>query len=103
MSNVLYADMNLTDGFGDIGTKQEGPRLMYGFVIYMHRIGDKQLSVDEYQEWLQNALLVAKTLPLLSDLYYLRRTWKEKKEITMLTGVHWDGVVRKQHPSSQDR
>lgn len=72
-------------------------------MIYMHRIGDKQLSADEYQEWLEEALVVVKTLPLLSDLYYLRSTRKEKKVIAMLQAIHWDGVVRKQHPSSQDR
>ena len=102
MSNVLYADMNPTDGFGDTGTKLEGPVHRYGFVIYMQRTGDKindpfsKYTLVEIEEFVR-------TLPLLSDLYYLRRTRKEKRQIAMLTAVHWDGVVRKQHQSSQDR
>jgi hypothetical protein len=85
------------------GMNTERKHLMYGSVIYMRKIGSKTMTNQEYLEWLEEALELVKTLPLASDMWYLKQQRKEAREIAWIRSVHWDGVVRNQHQSTQDR
>lgn len=53
-------------------------------------------TLDEIEEFVRK-------LPLLSDMLYLKQQRKEAKEIALLKSIHWDGVERNQHQSTQDR
>ena len=87
---------------GIIGMNTERKHLMYGSVIYMKKTGKKindpfrKYTLAEIEEFV-------KTLPLLSDMLYLKQQRREAREIAWMQGIHWDGVVRNQHQSSQDR
>lgn len=84
---------------GIIGMNTERKHLMYGSVIYMRKIGTKTMTDHEYLEWLEESLEIVKTMPLLSDMLYLKQQRKEAREIAWIRSVHWDGVQRTQHKS----